>query len=562
MYNPLTSTKKPSGLVMLMISLVALFAVGCGDSRDEYVYNNLPPASPNTGNLTFQFQQQQANAQQAGIVPIGTTTLQFEFFSTTSGSDTDLVHEDTVAYANQVTITGVPASAVFVRVTAYGAGGAPLATFTGTFEVAIGATTPVDLGAPTAVTFDSLTVSPSTLALSLAEGGTDSAQLTLVGNFSNGQTVAFPSNTYTANADFASSDTEVATVSSSGVVQAVGNGEADITATYTLNGVEQSATTTVTVSGGIVDIDTLSVTPSSLIIPDGSTSGALTAQFSAAGGTPVDVTGNVTYTLQAEVGGIQVENTTGSVSVAEGTANGTTATVVGTYTTPSGNSVNDTVSVTVGPLRVLSYQIAPDGDITLPEGSFLAPILILELSNASTVPYLPFTSSQPPFTFEFTSSNPAAINITQGALIFQEDAGNQTATITINVDEQVTTFQATSLDVDSTTLRIVPSTTQTTVGNNVTLDFVLDYENGTTQDLGLYGLIIAFNQVALLPGSTATGDVLPNGTGLRDASAVFHPTGPGVANIGLLDPDNLSFLYLHIGGELQAGPPAVINVSP
>ncbi len=487
MFNSPTSTKKPSGLVMLMISLVALFAVGCGDSRDEYVYNNLPPASPNTGNLTFQFQQQQANAQQAGIVPIGTTTLQFEFFSTTSGSDTDLVHEDTVAYANQVTITGVPASAVFVRVTAYGAGGAPLATFTGTFEVAIGATTPVDLGTPTAITFDSLGVSPATLALSLAEGGTDSAQLTLVGNFSNGQSVAFPSNTYAASAEFSSSDTEVATVSDSGVVQAVSNGNATITAAYTINGSEVVATSTVTVIGGEVAVDTLTVSPSTLTVARQTESAPLTATFTPAGGTPVDVTGNVTYTLQAPVAGITVNNQTGVVLVDTTAIDNTTAVVVASYNTGN-TTVTDTVDVTVGDVFVVSVNAAGGNTLRFPTGAIVPPLFVVTLSNGET--QSTFTNdfingAYYGYRVELSTPSNAALNVTENGRLQFTGSDSQSATFTVSVVDTNVTTTITAINTNDTsyTVDVVPSTTQVSSGEIFRVRTLLNYGNGVVQDI-------------------------------------------------------------------------------
>ncbi len=473
----------------MLVSLVTLFTVGCGDSRDSYVYNGNPPASPNTGNLTFQFQQQQTTAQQAGIVPAGTTSLLFEFFSTTSGNDTDLVHEDNVAYASQVTISGVPTSAVFVRVTAYSASGVPLAVFTGNFEVAIGATTPVDLSAPTAVTFDSLTVSPATLALSLAEGGTDSAPLTLVGNFSNGQTVAFPSNTFVANADFSSSDTDVATVSSSGVVQAVGNGEADITATYTLNGVEQSATTTVTVTGGIVDVDTLTVTPSTLTVAPDSTSGPLSATFTPAGGTPVNVDGNVTYTLQAAVSGIEVDNQTGQVTVDDGTSNTTTAVVVATYST--GNvTVTDTVAVNVGDVFIVSVGAYGSNTLHYPPGSQVPALFQVVFSDATSETGYAINNLPSLKGWEIIVSDPAntaVLNVTDsGYLEFAEDSiGNQNTTFTISVVDSNVSATITAVNFNDTTysIDVLPSRTRVNAGDPFGVQAVINYGGGVVQDI-------------------------------------------------------------------------------
>lgn len=330
---------------MLVLSLVSLIAVGCGDSRDDYVFTGSAPNPASTGNLTFQFQR--PAAQQAGLVPAGTTSLLFEFFDSAESDHDDLVHAAATAYANSVTVQNVPASATYVRVTAYSEGSHPLALFTASFRVVPGGSTPVDLSNPTPITFDRLGVTPAPLALSLAAGGLNSDQLVLTGLYSNGQSVGFATNSYLANATFTSSDDSVATVSDSGRVDAIANGSANITATYIVDGVTRSGVSTVTVTGG--PVATLTISPASLSVAQGDQSDPLQATFTPVAGSAQNVTssGFLSYLLETPVSGISVDNVSGVVTVDLSTPINTTANVVATYDDGAGNSASADVPVLV-----------------------------------------------------------------------------------------------------------------------------------------------------------------------------------------------------------------------
>ncbi len=483
---------KPSLLILMLISLVSLFAVGCGDSREEYVFTGTAPTAT-VGNLTFQFDQV-ATAQQAGLVPAGTTSLQFRFYANTTANDTDLVYEATAPYADSVTVENVPTTAVFVRVTAYGANGVPLAVLTGNFQVIAGATVPVDLSTPTAVTFDSIGVSPDTVALTLGTNGNNSAQLTVVGNFSNVQSVTFPASSFAANAEFTSSNPAVATVSTTGLIEAVSNGSAVITTEYTVNGVTRADTTTVTVTGGIVTVDTLEITPSALTLPAGSTSANLTATFTAAGtSNSVDVSDNVTYT--SSVAGITVDNETNQVAVAANVTAGTTATVTGSYTT--GNvTVTDTVAVTVGNVSVTEIVVLGGDSFTFPYDTVFAPLLALRLSDGTldaynaNYPGLTFSGQDRDVAFTLVSGATFANVTADGEVSFGNTTG--TATVQATAGNATSSFTVTTVDADTynITVNTAANPVNAEIDDEVPYSIVLNYGNAT-QDVSYYWALTA-----------------------------------------------------------------------
>lgn len=341
MFNPSRSSR----LLLLLVSLVSLLAAGCGDSREDYVFTGAAPNPASTGSLTFRFQR--PSAQQAGVAPAGTTSLLFEFFESAESDHDDLVHTAATVYSDSVTVQNVPVSASYARITAYGSGSHPLALFTASFRVVPGSSTPVDLTAPTPITFDRLGVTPAPLALSLASGGLNSDQLVLSGLYSNGQSVGFAPGSYVASATFESSDDSVVVVSDSGRVSAVGNGSANITATYTVNGVTRGGVSTVTVTGA--PVDTLTITPGTLSVPQGQESEALQATFTPVAGSAQNVTssGFLSFMLETPLSGISVDNLTGVVIVDLSTPINTTANVVATYDDGAGNSASADVPVLV-----------------------------------------------------------------------------------------------------------------------------------------------------------------------------------------------------------------------
>ena len=548
------SNKKPSKLILLLISLVSLIAVGCGDSREEYVFTGTAPTAT-VGNLTFQFDQA-ATAQQAGLVPAGTTSLQFRFYANTTANDTDLVYEATAPYADSVTVENVPNTAVFVRVTAYGANGVPLAVLTGNFRVIAGATVPVDLSTPTAVTFDSIGVSPDAVTLTLGTNGNDSAQLTIVGNFSNVQSVTFPASSFAANAEFTSSNPAVAAVSTTGLIEAVSNGTAVITTEYSLNGISRTDTTTVTVTGGIVNVNTLEITPSTLTLPAGSSSANLTATFTAAGSnTTADVSSNVTYTSSAA--GITVDNETNQVVVAANVTAGTTATVTGTYTT--GNvTVSDTVNVTVGQVFILDVSTLSGSVYRFPSGTTFTPFFVAELSDGNSDVFTSIQSlSNTTYDVTLTSSNTTAVTVVNGNLALNDTTGNTTATVTATIGNFTAangnfteTLTVTNLDVDTYSVDVTATPTTLEVDDEGTYTIVINYGgsgSNVTQDITLFSQPVA------------TPDILDFGFDFETFTASFTAIAPGTTVLSSGGSTGSPFFTL--GGTPTVGQTATITVT-
>ena len=121
------TSARSSLLTLIVVMLVGLFTVGCGDSGEDFVVTGNNGNAVPTGNVTFQF----AKAQNIATVPTATTRLIFEFLDaagarTGNGAD--------VEFANSVTLS-VPTSAARAVVRAINAQGATIATVNFTFTV-------------------------------------------------------------------------------------------------------------------------------------------------------------------------------------------------------------------------------------------------------------------------------------------------------------------------------------------------------------------------------------------------------------------------------------------
>jgi hypothetical protein len=172
---------KSALLTLLVVGFVTLFSVGCGDS-DQFVHTGNVAAPGQSGNLVFNFTQ--AAAQTLDEVPAGTTSLRFDFFSSTTPSEGTFLFTETRAYAEQIVFNDVPTSVVFVAVTAFGANNQPLAVLTGDVAVVIGADTPVDLVFNSNPTFNSLTLTPAPAIVLSPESSTQ--QVSVSANFTAG----------------------------------------------------------------------------------------------------------------------------------------------------------------------------------------------------------------------------------------------------------------------------------------------------------------------------------------------------------------------------------------
>jgi uncharacterized repeat protein (TIGR03803 family) len=189
----------------------------------------------------------------------------------------------------------------------------------------------------------SITLSAS--SSSIAAGATE--QFTATGNFSDNAT-----QNLSADVNWTSSNTAVATVSSSGLVSAVGAGTATITVTCkvasTCGSVSGSSTVTVTQ----VILASIAVTPASPSIALG-----LTETFTATGtysdNSTHNLTSQVTWT-SATTSVATISNASGSAGVAHPVATGTTQ-----ITATLGAIASPAVTLTVTPAALQSIAVTP-----------------------------------------------------------------------------------------------------------------------------------------------------------------------------------------------------------
>jgi hypothetical protein len=469
---------------MLMISLVSLFALGCGSSQEDFVFTGTNNNGAGVGNVVFQFVK-----PQAATVPADTATLAFDFYNTANPANGTVIFTATSAFANTVTVINVPVEARSVVITAYDADGHPKATITDEIVVLPGVNNPTDLSNALVgiVTFDAIDVTPDPVALILGTQNDTTEQLVVTGFFSNGESIAFTAAENAANGAFVSNAPAVATVAANGLVSAVSNGSTTIDVDYTVDGVTRSLDgVAVNVTGGVID-DVLLVTPDTLTVADGTSSGAPSATFSANGANPVDVTGDpeLTYALQQAVAGITVNANTGVVTVAAATPDATTATVVATYLDANGNTDTDTIAVTVGAPAILDVAFAePAGDtLELPSGGFDYQLVVFEYFADNTVRTANLAD------YEFTSGNVAAGIVDNSAgfegILDTVDPGQ--ATISVRRDGEVDildSFTLTSSDttIDSTT--VAPNAfTLAANGATATYRVTAEYANGRSEDI-------------------------------------------------------------------------------
>ena len=167
-------------LTLLLVTLTAIFTVGCGDDNDFVATGGggfTPVAT--TGDLVFNFTLAPAQAIQ---VPSSTTDLDFEFFDAANNS----VLTYTQAYADTVVVSGVPVSATRVVITARGPGG-PVAIIEAPVTVVAGGSVVVDLSGATITFLGQLIVEPETLTF--APGGLIGAIDDLIQGLSSGDQI-------------------------------------------------------------------------------------------------------------------------------------------------------------------------------------------------------------------------------------------------------------------------------------------------------------------------------------------------------------------------------------
>jgi hypothetical protein len=482
--------------------LLSVFAAGCDSSGgDSFVAT---PGGDNgsvagTGSVTFNFVQ----AQSPITVPVGTTSLRFEFFSDLAGTGSLLLRE-VRSYANSVTIEGVPDTARSVVVTAYDSDGFPVSEFVANVTIQTGGNVVVGAtdGTSSAVTLTGLTSSP--LSLSLGLNGTVALQLSAV--FSNEDTVAL-NETSLDEVDFSSSDTTVATVSDDGVVSAALTGDAVITAVFR----GQTIAVPVTVSTGSVipPVATdLAVDPTSVTLPAGTLSEPITVTATFPGDIERVVTNSQGVVFTSSNPGITV-NDDQQILIGNNVAGGLTATVTATY---EGQSATIDVNVVTATLQSISVSPA---SVSLPFGQFEQQLAVTgQFSNGSTVQLNPAN-----LTF---SDDSALFTVDSDGLIVTNPGGTPgSGTVTISTNSPLPPF---SLDVpvDVGTVFIQSLTTQPVSPVTLTPGEAVEFTVIATLSGGQQVNVTEFDSLVATLNDT-------------DSSAVLN--GNRVVAVGFADPD-------------------------
>lgn len=323
--------KLQSLLALLTLSLVAVFAVGCGDSDNFVFTGNTNTVNPeNTGNLSFRFDR--ALAQTEGEVPAGTTQLLFTLHSGNPPTQANLVEVRLLPFSDSVILENVDPSVTVVVVTALSADDFPLAALQGNANVIVGTTQPVDLGAAQPITFDAITVSPDTVNV---QKDVNTVQLQLTLAFGNGTVITLPS--FDAPEVSFEQDTMVANITSTGLVSTgVGGQNTTATATFNLFGTERSDDFSIqTFCFEIFDREVESLEPG-----NNPASFGYLASFIGPNGVEIEFLrynddGNAAFSYSVEPANVGVSlNADNEIVVDSGATVGTPFSVIATYTDP------------------------------------------------------------------------------------------------------------------------------------------------------------------------------------------------------------------------------------
>lgn len=285
---------------------------------------------------------------------------------------------------------------------------------------------------PIAVT--GVTVTPNTLTLS--EGNSQQLTATVV-----------PANASDTSVNWSSSNTAIATVDTNGVVNAIAQGTAIVTATTTDGGFQ--AASVITVEGTGVPVTGVSVTPNFTTLVEGNTR-QLTATVTPANAddTSVSWTSNNT--------GVATVDTNGVVTaVGEGNA------IIAATTTDGGFIGTSLIIVERATgISVTGVSVAPNA-VTLPEGS-------TRQLTATVVP-----ADADDTTVSWSSNNNGVVTVDTNGVVSAVAAG--TAVITVTTTDG--NYQA------SSTVTVTPSTGPIAVYNVTVAPTLVDLNVGETVQL-------------------------------------------------------------------------------
>lgn len=317
----------------MLVGLVSLFAVGCGDNNSPdgvgFVATGTTNAVPNTGAATFNFA-----TPQIGNVPTGTVQLVFSFYDTSN----TLIFQTPRTFATTITITNIPVTATRVEIVANNAQGFPLRQLNQAVNLQAGVTTVIDLSTATVIniTFDSITCTPSPVLVT--NQGTQ--QLLVQAQFSNGLNATVDITTTTLTGQ----NNAIATVSNAGLVTGVAAGNYNLTISFTVSGTTRQVVVPIRVQTFV-----LQPNPVNVILNSTSTR-PISAIFTTFAGVVQNVTPNTTFAITPAVAGLTIVTNDGSITAVAPATVGTNGTVTGSWNDGNTTFTNTTtVSVVAAP---------------------------------------------------------------------------------------------------------------------------------------------------------------------------------------------------------------------
>ena len=356
--------------------------------------------------------------------------------------------------------------------------------------------TPKGSGSPTLA---KVSVSPNTASVSVSA----TASLKAIGTYSDGSTQDL-----TSSAQWNSSDSNVATVSSAGVVTGVAAGTAMIAAQT--GGLSGSAALTVSGSGGggagggggtgsgggaAANLTSITIAPANPLIAI-NTVQQLTATGSYSDGSSADLTALVTWSSSPTT--IATVNATGAVT---GLLAGS-ATITATL-----NSVSQSTTATVTAPTISAISVTPEG-MTLPLGigqQFTATAIYSDGSSAD------LTSG-----VTWTSSSPTVATIDTTGLASMLAAG--TTTITASVGPLTDSTSLTVVAAHLISITVSPSTASLAIGTEQQFSATGTFDDGSTQVLPSVQWSSSAQNV-LTVSSTGLGSAIATGTSTLTATS-------------------------------------------
>ncbi|MBA3947942.1 MAG: Ig-like domain-containing protein, partial [Herpetosiphonaceae bacterium] len=347
-------------------------------------------------------------------------------------------------------------------------------------------TKPLDPGTLTSIT---VTPADSSIVVGITQ------QFTATGNYSDGSTQDF-----TNSATWTSSDTTVATISSSGLATALNSGSTTITASFDPGTGVVSGNTTLTVSPLV--LTSITVTPANPSIVKGTTQ-----QFTATGtfsdGSTQDLTGSVQWSSS-------------SIGVATISSSGlATAVNTGSTTiTATSGSVSGSTTLEVTAATLTSITLAPTNP-SIPIGVTQQFVAIGHYSDGSTQD---ISSS-----VTWSSSDTTVATISSTGLATAVAAGTTTITAT---DTTSGINGTTTLTVTTATLvSIAVTPANPTIAKGTTQQFVATgtYSDGRTQDIS--------SSVTWSSGNTTVATISSTGlaTGVKTGITTIAATSGSVS---------------------------------